>query len=344
MDDTNSYKIGCRETGDFEMNPWMDITLESKGCYRSSTTVSYRIYYEIHEIDKVSFAQLRYIYNINSPSEFTIDGKTDNVLGGDEFNLEAKLDDEIDFTFNIPFEESYSFIQSKRNSVIAFYDIILPCKNLTINMKEKGRSGSESNTIKFDCDKLGVRHDIFQIGDDPARGKYRLISTISTDYTEPSFTEDFKVFSPVDRDFGVLLDKDFNKTSKKAVILKTLVNSFNVNDYEGGDEISLSVYSDVIDEMFKCGQFHFRSGDVVDFNDLVVPCKDLVTITINEKDGYSSDGHTVLVPCNSNSEMTVDLVIPKGNLKTTVDKLSNVEKIFNYLSNFNPGHQTKIGV
>ena len=76
-DDKNSFKIGCRDTGDFEMNPWMDITLESVGCYWSSETVSYRIYYEIHEIDKVSFAQLRYIYNINSPSEFKIGGKQD---------------------------------------------------------------------------------------------------------------------------------------------------------------------------------------------------------------------------------------------------------------------------
>lgn len=74
-DDRNSYKIGCRQTGDFEMSPWLDIELESMGCYRSNTKVYYRIYYEVREIDSISFAQIRYIYNINSPSEFTLDGK-----------------------------------------------------------------------------------------------------------------------------------------------------------------------------------------------------------------------------------------------------------------------------
>jgi hypothetical protein len=79
----------------------------------------------------VSYAQLRYIYNINSPSDFTIDGRKNPLLGGDEFNVKAKFDD-IFFTFNIPFEENYSYITSKRNSVTAFYDVILPCKNLKI--------------------------------------------------------------------------------------------------------------------------------------------------------------------------------------------------------------------
>ena len=146
------------------MNPYIDIDLESKACYRAAdTTVTYRIWYEIHEIEKVSFAQIRYIYNINSPSEFTIDGKKDTIFGGDEFNLQAKFDD-IEFTFNIPFKENYSYIQSKRNSVIAFYDIVLPCNNLRITMKEKDKISqfdTDSNTIKFDCDKLGVRHDEF---------------------------------------------------------------------------------------------------------------------------------------------------------------------------------------
>jgi hypothetical protein len=45
-----SFKIGCRESGDFELSPWINIELESKGCYFESTTIKYRIYYEIHEI------------------------------------------------------------------------------------------------------------------------------------------------------------------------------------------------------------------------------------------------------------------------------------------------------
>jgi hypothetical protein len=125
----------------------------------------------------------------------------------------------------------------------------------------------------------------------------------------------------VDRNYGSFLARNFWKSSNKAVILKTLINSFNVNDLEGGDEISLSIYSDVVDDLFKCGQYNFRSGDAVDFHGLVVPCRDLITVTLTEKDGSTSDGHTVLIPCNSNSEMTVDLVIPKGSFQNTVDKL-----------------------
>lgn len=97
------------------------------------------------------------------------------------------------------------------------------------------------------------------------------------------------------------------------MLLKTLINTFNVNDVEGGDEVSLSVYSDIFDNMFKCGQYSFKAGDAVDFENLVVPCRDLITVTLTESDGTTSDGHTVFIPCNSNSEMTVDLIIPKGD-------------------------------
>lgn len=232
----------------------------------------------------VSFAQIRYIYNVNSPSTFMLDGKPNEEFGGDEFNLMAKFDN-VEFTFNIPFEENYSYIQSKRNSVIAFYDIVLPCQNLRIHMKEKSYPenwANESNTINFDCDKLGVTHNDFQIGSDASKGKYRLISTISTEYTEASFKEDYKVFSPVDRKYGSFNARHFWKSSNKAIILKTLINSFSANDLEGGDEISISVYSDVVDDLFKCGQYHFRSGDAVDLHGLVVPCRDMVTVTLTE--------------------------------------------------------------
>jgi hypothetical protein len=38
------------------MSPWIDIELESKGCYRQTQKVSYRVHYEIREIEMVSFA------------------------------------------------------------------------------------------------------------------------------------------------------------------------------------------------------------------------------------------------------------------------------------------------
>lgn len=64
--------------------------------------------------------------------------------------------------------------------------------------------------------------------------------------------------------------------------------------------------------MFKCGKFKFKAGDLVDFNDMTVPCNEMVAVTIIEEDVKFNDGHTVMVPCKPNSEMTVDLVVPKG--------------------------------
>jgi hypothetical protein len=82
-----------------------------------------------------------------------------------------------------------------------------------------------------------------------------------------------------------LSDAALSKYSDKAVILKTLINPFSTNDIQGGDEISLSIYSDVIGEMFKCGTYEFLAGDVVDFHDLVIPCEEFITVTISELDG-----------------------------------------------------------
>lgn len=103
------------------------------------------------------------------------------------------------------------------------------------------------------------------------------------------------------------------------MILKSLINVFNVNDLTGGDEISISIYSDVMDDMFKCGQYHFRSGDAVDFHNLFVPCSEVLTVTLTEYDGTINSGHTVFVPCRANSQITVDLVIPKGSIEKPMD-------------------------
>jgi hypothetical protein len=83
---------------------------------------------------------------------------------------------------------------------------------------------------------------------------------------------------------------------------KTLINVFNTNDKNGVDELSLSIYSDVVGEMFKCGEFRFSSGDIVDFKDLAIPCREMVTVTLTEHDSLFNDGHTVLIPCRADSE------------------------------------------
>ena len=94
---------------------------------------------------------------------------------------------------------------------------------------------------------------------------------------------------------------------------KSLINAFNVNDISRDDEISISIFSDAIGQMFKCGKYGFKAGDLVDFKDLTVPCNEIVTVTLTELDGRNNDGHTVLIPCKPNSEMTIDLVIPRNS-------------------------------
>ena len=63
-----------------------------------------------------------------------------------------------------------------------------------------------------------------------------------------------------------------------------MINVFNANDMNMDDEISISIYSDVIGSMFKCGNYKFRAGDLVDFGGLEVPCRSMVTLTLTEHD------------------------------------------------------------
>lgn len=70
-------------------------------------------------------AQIKYIYNINSPSEFTYD--TDNDLfSGDEFFMKIYFKDNQQ-QFDLPYT---GFLKSKRNSVIEFEDLVLPCNDV----------------------------------------------------------------------------------------------------------------------------------------------------------------------------------------------------------------------
>jgi hypothetical protein len=128
-----------------------------------------------------------------------------------------------------------------------------------------------------------------------------------------------EVFSPHDIEFNSLNQIALGKTSSKAMIFKTMINAFNTNDMNGVDELSVSIYSDVVGDMFKCGEFIFKSGDVVDFKDLVVPCNEIVTVTLTEHDSLFNDGHTVLIPCRPNSMQTVDLIVPQGEVSRDVD-------------------------
>lgn len=124
--------------------------------------------------------QIQYLYNINEPSEWTSD-QGNWATSGDEFNLVIKYEG-VDLFYNVPYDNIEDrYIQSKRNSIIRFYDLMIPCNGLRLHLKEKDANkewDDYSNTISFDCSTYGVTENLFWIGDNPAKGKYRLITTV----------------------------------------------------------------------------------------------------------------------------------------------------------------------
>ena len=64
--------------------------------------MKYRVYYEIKDIEKDAFVKVKFIYNINEPSEWTSE-LDDNFISGDEFNLIVKYD-QLDLSYNIPYD------------------------------------------------------------------------------------------------------------------------------------------------------------------------------------------------------------------------------------------------
>ena len=67
-----------------------------------------------------------YLYNINTPSELTLDDSNNAYTNGDEFNLIITYSD-TNLTYSVPEEGFGSCIKSKRNSLVKFTSLILPC-------------------------------------------------------------------------------------------------------------------------------------------------------------------------------------------------------------------------
>ena len=82
------------------------------------------------------------------------------------------------------------------------------------------------------------------------------------------------------------------------------MNVLRQNDYDPvltteTDEISIGIYSDAYDQMFRCGDFLVTDGEVVDFGELVVPCNDMIGVTLLESDTMFNDGYTTMIPCQT---------------------------------------------
>jgi hypothetical protein len=130
-DDRASSRVTCSPSSYF-----FEFEIPSRNCYLENNPVKYRVYYEIKDIEKDAFVEVKFIYNINQPSEWTSDSEN-NFVSGDEFNL-IVMYDHMDLSYNIPYDRIENrWIKSKRNSVIKFYDLMLPCNGLRLHLKEK---------------------------------------------------------------------------------------------------------------------------------------------------------------------------------------------------------------
>jgi len=100
---------------------------------------------------------LKYIYNINAPSEWTSDKALTSYFSGDELNLVASYDGH-DGNYYIPSFSRYSYMEAERNSIIVFNDLVLPCEGLKLHLIEKDMTnwGTDySNTLRFNCSDIG---------------------------------------------------------------------------------------------------------------------------------------------------------------------------------------------
>ena len=106
-----------------------------------------------------------------------------------------------------------------------------------------------------------------------------------------------------------------------------MINPFGMaNDIMQEDELSVSIYSDVLDSIFTCSTFRVKKRALIDFKGLTVPCNEVVLITLTEKDIVFNDGHTVMVSCREMSTQTVDITIPSGSIQESLDSIQSVLK------------------
>jgi hypothetical protein len=105
---------------------------------------------------------LKYLYNINAPSEWTSDISLTNYLSGDELNLVASYDG-YHVNYNIPYVSYHSYMKAERNSIIVFDDLVLPCDGLKLHLFEKDITEGKSdisNTLRFNCSEIGFQSGI----------------------------------------------------------------------------------------------------------------------------------------------------------------------------------------
>ena len=99
-------------------------------------------------------------------------------------------------------------------------------------------------------------------------GFYRVVYTVmNKESASPHFNHDTYILSnPYDVSEMSLSYLASSRTSTRTMIFKNLINPFKT--YKETDVLIISIYSDILEEMFKCKDFSFKSGDMIDFNNL----------------------------------------------------------------------------
>lgn len=245
----------------------------------------------LHEAS-ATIADIRYLYNINQPSEWDEDLIRDQLSAlnqyniypiesfkGDDLNLQIVLGNgrqvwipkaysEMEMIANNNFD---SFIQSRRNSVAVFKNLKVPCEDrIQVKLKEfdVGFEDDYSEVISIDCSDLGARELNLKIGNNPTKGNYRLLLSVQEGF--PSYDNpSIKVFSPSHITPNFISQDSLQTHSPKAIVLRSLINPFGqLNDINGEDELIISIYSDALDAMFKCEKFAVKRSSLITFNNL----------------------------------------------------------------------------
>jgi hypothetical protein len=166
---------------------------------------------------------------------------------------------------------------------------------IDLKLTEKDTFGAdETKEQSIDCLSLDLYQSLDLYFDGKGPGHYKVFGKM-TDKGDINQASHSAYLVDADES-NEIKNKDVKAT--KAIKLEYLLNPFHLNDQKGDyDEMNIAVYSDVYQQMFRCGEHQILGGDVIDFGGLVVPCNEFVTVSILEDDLTYHDGKTMLIPC-----------------------------------------------
>ena len=164
-------------------------------------------------------------------------------------------------------------------------------------LEDDGFSNDHTNVKSIDCYSTDLYQTVDLAFDGDGVGQYKLFGKMTTN---GHMNQASHKVHEIDSEKSNKIDNDEIKESKNAIKLEYLLNPFHLNDEATEyDEMNIAIYSDVYDQMFTCGEYRVLGGDVIDFGGLVVPCNEMVAISIKDSDFSYDDGQTMLISCSA---------------------------------------------